>query len=74
MKGQYSIWDHPEAENLRPCDYRFRRYIGQRVVSTAGHRGIITEIFPYYTYFRGDDRKTYVGTPTTIRPEEVKAE
>ena len=32
MNGQYSIFDcHSKTEKLRPCDYRFRRYIGQKV-------------------------------------------
>ena len=67
MKGQYSIFDiNPEK---RPCEYSFRRYIGQKVVFTEyssrhkGEVGEIVEIFPYYTHIKMSDGQILVGTP-----------
>ena len=68
MNGQLSIFNiHPEGQKLRPCDYRFQRYIGQMVQLTNGHSGRITEIFPYYTHVRCGNQDM-VGTPTTMWP------
>lgn len=76
--GQLSIFDINDG--TRPCEYRFKRYIGQRVIMTIGGgytarkvRGVITAIGPYYTYVR-----TPVGelcaTPSSIIPEEEYAD
>lgn len=75
MIGQLSIYDHPEDDNLRPCDYRFRRSIGQRVIlgtkwDKEQRRGVIVDIDRYYTTVKGDDGKLYAGTPTNTRPEK----
>lgn len=70
MKGQLSIFDVHDEE-LRPCYYRFRRYIGQKVRfnRSCGDDGehVITRIEPYYTSLDDD---LWVGTPTTIYPVE----
>lgn len=60
----------------RPCDYRFMRYIGQRVMLTRGAgktarplEGTITNIMPYYTYIKTAEGEL-VGTPTNVTPME----
>ena len=63
LNGQLSMFDMPEAERKRPCDYSFRRYIGQEVRRwRTGEILRITQIKPYYTYL--DDGS--VGTPYDI--------
>lgn len=74
MNGQMNIFDTGKA--IRPCDYSFKRYIGQRVkFKTYGHRisqiGRITAIDKYYTFVKLENGKTIIGTPTTIIPVEV---
>ena len=71
MEGQYSIFDcHSKTEKLRPCDYRFRRYIGQKVkfnpycCSIDDKVHTVTGIEQYYTIVD----EILVGTPTTIYP------
>ena len=73
MEGQQSLWDLGKPEKLRPCDYRFERYIGQKVNTTFGGIGVITEIDKYYTtvVIDGED---YAGTPDTISPIDEKTE
>lgn len=64
VTGQITMFD---MQTGRPCDYRFTRYIGQRVRRwRTGEIRRITEIFPYYTYL--DDGT--VGTPYDICPAE----
>ena len=72
---QLNIFDN--ASEGRPCDYRFMRYIGQRVILTIGAgrdarplEGIITNIMPYYTYIKTAEGEL-IGTPTNVRPMEV---
>ena len=68
IKGQLTMFDiHPADQKLRPCDYRFQRYIGQKVQMRGGHIGYITDIFPYYTYVQCGDQNL-VGTPYDIAP------
>ena len=60
MNGQMTMYD---MLTDRPCDYRFRRYIGQTVRRwRTGKEARITEIMPYYTYL--DDGT--VATPYDI--------
>lgn len=60
ITGQLTMYD---TQTGRPCDYSFRRYIGQRVRRwRTGEVARITEIKPYYTYL--DDGT--VGTPYDI--------
>lgn len=69
MKGQMSIFDF--GEKYGPASYyRFKRYIGQRVMFwRSGETGTIEEIEPYYTIVRPDKPGgAMVGTPTTICP------
>ena len=62
VNGQLTMFDTPEKME-RPCDYSFRRYIGQKVRRwRTGEVLRITEIKPYYTYL--DDGS--VGTPYDI--------
>lgn len=64
IDGQMSIFDCRHTnEKLKPCDYRFVRYIGQKVW-LLGEVKNIAKIEPYYTIMT--DRT--VGTPTTIYP------
>ena len=75
VPGQISMFDFLQPEKRRPCDYRFRRYIGQRVGLRA-KEGVfrITAIFQYYTHVVDDHGKTWIGTPYDIWPvnEEEK--
>ena len=67
MKGQYSIFDLNKSEKQKPCEYRFKRYIGQKVLFwLIGEVDTITKIEPYYTI----TAKGLVGTPTTICPAQ----
>ena len=66
IDGQISIFDYRRtSEKLKPCEYRFVRYIGQRVwMNGDNHIHTIAEIEPYYTIMSDG----LVGTPTTIYP------
>lgn len=70
MDGQLSIFDVHDGK-LRPCDYKFKRYIGQKVRFNCscgdGGEHVITGIEEYYTIL--DDGR-WVGTPTTIHSAE----
>ena len=67
MKGQYSIYD-TGAENRRPCEYPFQRYIGQPVkFYRTGQTGVITEIIDhYYTVVLLADGSERIGIPWEI--------
>lgn len=74
INGQLSLYDYlTDQENLRPCDYSFKRYIGQKVgIGYAGYPtkiGVITDIEPYYTIVDAGDRYM-IGTPTNMWPIE----
>lgn len=75
MIGQYSIWDY-QSKKKRPCDYRFERYIGQKVwlsITSGKFVGEIVEIEAYYTIVKVKGHYSlYAGTPTTIYPIEMK--
>lgn len=65
-EGQYSIFD--VVKDTRPCAYRFKRYIGQKVAFWyLNITGTVIEIEPYYTII-ATDQGTMAGTPTTICP------
>lgn len=71
MNGQYSIFDI-QPKKRRPCDYKFKRYIGQKVVlyATSGiYNGTVKTIKTYYTIINvhGDEM---VGTPSTMAPAD----
>ena len=74
IKGQLSMFDIlcPE-EKRKPCEYKFQRYIGQRVRSKskygADYVGTITGIGPYYTDILTDDGREIVGTPYDVWPD-----
>lgn len=72
MNGQLSIFDVRPEEKIKPCEYSFKRYIGQRVVLSCDIKGAIIDIQPYYTEVLGDDGKLYAGSPSTCYPEEEK--
>ena len=67
MKGQLTIYDIPK-DKPKPCDYKFQRYIGQKVKFVGKYSrnrdltGHIVEIFPYYTYVQ-TVKDVLVGTP-----------
>lgn len=71
MTGQYSLFDI-HTEKLKPCHYRFQRYMGQKVKLHIANRilvGKIIEIDKYYTMIEVDGR-TWAGTPTNVQPVE----
>lgn len=76
MEGQYIIFDytHDDETSCRPCDYRFRRYIGQRVrlIGVAcgdDVKGKVHIIGPYYTIVKTDGGFLMCGTPYNTAPE-----
>lgn len=73
IPGQLSLFDLvPEGEDRKPCEYPFKRYIGQVVEFNTGEVGEITSIGPYYTEVRTDNHRIMAGTPSTISPMEFK--
>ena len=76
MNEQLNIFD--AVTEGRPCDYRFNRYIGQRVYISLGAgytqrqlEGTITAIKPYYTYVKTVIGEL-VGTPYNVYPREAE--
>ena len=67
MTGQYNFYDLDIDQDRRPCRYKFRRYIGQKVKTLHGV-GVITKIEQYYTVFRLEDGRTLCGTPHDLTP------
>lgn len=73
MKGQLSLFDIPQEKGKRkPCEYGFKRYLGQKVhisISDGDFIGEVIKIESYYTLIK---IKGYphilVGTPTTFGP------
>lgn len=62
--GQYTLWDmSPTIKKRRPCEYSFRRYIGQKVKDHLGEH-TISEIGTFYTYFTDG----LCGTPHDLTP------
>ena len=59
----------------KPCEYKFKRYIGQRVTfggnnAMTGYTGEIVEMLPYYTIVNVNGRR-YAAGPCDIYPESV---
>ena len=75
MTGQMSIFDlgaeEPERKR-KPCEYSFKRYIGQRVQLDNGMYGKISTIEEYYTVIESDNGRYLIGTPTTMAPVEER--
>lgn len=71
--GQFTIFDADIDQDRRPCRYRFRRYIGQKVKTLHGV-GVITKIEQYYTTFRLADGRTLCGTPHDLVPVDEREE
>ena len=75
LHGQLSIYDvAPDVElKPRPCDYRFRRYIGQRVRNVgkyhADYKGVIIGIEPFYTIVKTDNGREIAATPYDLGEE-----
>lgn len=74
IRGQLTIFD--TYTDNKPCRYKFKRYIGQKVRVMIGpwrdqnfKTGTITKIEPYYTRVRCG-RKEYSATPYSLT--EVK--
>lgn len=80
LEGQLTIFDIRGTHDFRrPCDYRFQRYIGQRVkftgkyVRSRGRIGKVVRIEPYYTELvMEDNHETLIGTPHDL--DEVRDE
>lgn len=74
-QGQYSIFDiYPPGHKRKPCEYSFKRYIGQQVkvyCSRGDTIGRIKEIDKYYTIVQTKAGEI-VGTPTNTSPWEAK--
>ena len=76
VKGQLTIYDIPK-DKPRPCDYKFQRYIGQKVKFVGKYSrhkdwtGHIVEIFPYYTYVQ-TVKGVLIGTPYDLQPLEIR--
>lgn len=72
MDGQLSIFDIRQPGELKPYEYDFKRYIGQRVhvcVTSDHYIGVIVAIFPYYTTIDVEELDCFLaGTPTTCYP------
>lgn len=61
INGQYSIFGADKETDS--CEYRFDRYIGQKVRDFHGEH-VIKEIEPHYTIFEDG----MVGTPHNLSP------
>lgn len=79
MDKQLSIFDIRDEETpKKPCEYSFKRYLGQEVVF-GRHKdkngeplsGKIVRIDKYYTFVK-TSKGELVGTPGTISPKEAK--
>ena len=71
MEGQLSLFDIHRGPR-KPCEYGFKRYIGQKVHMniTEGHViGKVVKIEPYYTIIEVEGMGQLAGTPTTFGPE-----
>lgn len=72
-EGQLSIFDiqNPQ-QRRRPCDYGFKRYLGQKVhisISEGDFIGEVIKIEPYYTHIQVSGYPHILaGTPTTFGP------
>lgn len=78
MKGQLTIFDWLGGyDDRRPCRYRFRRYVGQRVRIMIGSyydndirpATVVKVDDPYYTIVGDDNGREYVGTPYSLSEE-----
>ena len=71
MDGQYSIFDmHTGQEKRKPCEYAFKRYMGQMVAS-GRYVGTICKIEPYYTHIRTADGEVVAGSPHDLVPLDL---
>lgn len=59
---QYTIFDIDQKKE-RPCDYSFKRYIGQKVLDRRGIHEI-SEVHEFYTYYTDGT----CGTPHDMHP------
>lgn len=64
-EGPYSIFDTGKGNEGPASIYKFKRYIGQRVMFQSGKIGIVWRIEPYYTIVKTREG-LLAGTPTTI--------
>ena len=76
MTGQLTVFDIGTEADRRPCRYRFKRYVGQKVRMMFGaypgivRVGRIREISDsYYTIVRIGNRD-FVGTPYNLSPAD----
>lgn len=78
--GQIELWDYLGIDKrafgvkLKPWEYRWKRYIGQKLVLGTGcDEGkivTITGIEDYYTFAVNEDGEEYALTNTTCYPLE----
>lgn len=64
---QMNIFDY--KPRLKPYEYSWNRYIGQKVCDIYGRLLTVKSIEPYYTICT-DGVRDYAGTSTTIYPVE----
>ena len=71
MQGQMTIFDIHNGKR-KPYDYRCMRYIGEKVRLMVAPDKIFTvkKIEPYYTIVTDGGGSEWVGTPTTMWPED----
>ena len=73
MEGQLSLFDMDNGDDKKPCEYKFKRYIGQKVKNHNG-KFTIKEIEGYYTIMTKDDEKMkreWIGTPHDLAPVDI---
>lgn len=76
MEGQLSLFDffdNVQSQKRRPCDYKFKRYVGQRVNimigayrGQAARNGVIKEIIDSYYTLVSVGNKEFIGTPYNL--------
>lgn len=79
-EGQIALWDYLDIDKrefgikLKPYEYPWKRYIGQKLELTTGlEEGkivTVTKIEPYYTFAVDDEGEEYALTNTTCYPLE----
>ena len=62
----YPVVERNNMPKKRPCEYSFKRYIGQKIIVQNGEIGKIVKIEPYYTFVE-TKKCIWAMTPTTIR-------
>lgn len=74
IPGQMSMFDVHDNLMVQGFEYRFERYVGQRVKvrEPKGNfvHGNIQGIGKFYTFVKGDDGRDHIGAPSSLFLEE----